>query len=73
MRIALKAGTHSAWISRLLASLGYEVIVANPRNLRMISESDSKNDPAAHLLAHLAHVGSNLLSPIPHRSPKNTK
>ena len=44
MRVALEAGTHSAWISRLLAKLGHEVIVANPRNLRMISESDSKND-----------------------------
>lgn len=71
MRIALEAGTHSAWISRLLAGLGHEVIVANPRNLRMISASDSKNDPAdARLLARLAHVGPDLLSPIQHRSEK---
>ncbi len=71
MRIALEAGTHSAWISRLLADLGHEVIVANPRKLRLISESDSKNDPAdARLLARLAHVGPDLLSPIQHRSEK---
>jgi hypothetical protein len=43
MRIALEAGSHSPWISRLLAELGHEVIVANARNLRMISDSDGKN------------------------------
>ena len=31
MRIALEAGTHSPWISRLLAGWGHDVIVANPR------------------------------------------
>jgi transposase len=71
MRIALEAGAHSPWISRLLAEMGHEVIVANPRNLRMISENDSKNDPAdARLLARLAHVGAELLSPIQQRSEK---
>ena len=30
MRIALEAGTHSPWISRLLLTLGHEVFVANP-------------------------------------------
>jgi len=71
MRIALEAGTHSPWISRLLLELGHDVIVANPRNVRMISASDSKNDPAdARLLARLAHVGPELLSPIQQRSEK---
>ena len=69
MRIALEAGAHSPWISRLLVELGHDVIVANPRNVRMISRSDSKNDPAdARLLARLAHVGPELLSPIQTRS-----
>src|SRR5690348_9317099 len=44
MRIALEAGTHSAWIRRLLVELGHDVIVANPRKVRLISSSDSKND-----------------------------
>jgi transposase len=71
MRIALEAGPHSPWISRLLVELGHDVIVTNPRNLRMISASDSKNDPAdARLLARLAHVGPELLSPIQPRSEK---
>jgi hypothetical protein len=30
-RIAMEAGTHSPWISRLLEKLGHEVIVANAR------------------------------------------
>jgi transposase len=71
MRIALEAGVHSPWISRLLVELGHDVIVGNPRNVRMISQNDSKNDPAdARLLARLAHVGPELLSPIQQRSEK---
>ena len=71
MRIALEAGTHAAWISRLLVQWGHDVIVANPRKVRLISRSDSKNDPAdARTLARLAHVGPELLSPIQPRSEK---
>jgi transposase len=69
MRIALEAGTHSPWISRLLVAIGHETVVANPRKLRLIAESDAKHDRAdAHLLARLAHVGPTLLSPIHVRS-----
>jgi transposase len=69
MRIALEAGTHSPWISRLLVALGHETLVANPRKLRLIAESDAKHDRAdAQLLARLAHVGPTLLSPIHVRS-----
>jgi transposase len=66
MRVALEAGSHSPWISRLLTELGHEVIVANARNLRMISHSDGKNDRADARM--LARVGPDLLSPIEHRS-----
>jgi transposase len=69
MRIALEAGTHSPWISRLLMALGHEVLVANPRKLRLIAESNAKHDRAdARLLAQLALVGPALLSPIHTRS-----
>src|SRR5450631_2914830 len=44
MRIALEAGTHSPWVSRLLNELGHEVVVANPRKIRAITASESKND-----------------------------
>ena len=30
MRVAIEAGTHSPWASRVLADLGHEVLVANP-------------------------------------------
>jgi transposase len=71
LRIALEAGTHSPWVSRLLTALGHEVLVANPRKVRLISENDAKRDRAdARLLARLAQVGPALLSPIHHRSAK---
>ena len=36
MRIALEAGTHSPWVSRLLEECGHEVLVANARKVRLI-------------------------------------
>lgn len=38
-RIALEVGTHSPWLSRLLTNLGFEVIVANARQVPLISAS----------------------------------
>jgi transposase len=43
-RIALEAGTHSPWASRLLQSYGHDLIVANARRLRVIYDNDRKND-----------------------------
>ena len=43
-RIALEVGGHSPWVSRQLEALGHEVIVANPRNVRLIGESTRKDD-----------------------------
>lgn len=68
-RIALEAGAQSAWISRELKRLGHEVIVANPRELKWITSSDTKNDPAdARKLALLARADVRLLAPVEHRS-----
>ena len=70
-RIALEVGTHSPWVSRLLSSLGHEVIVANPRRLKLISESSRKDDKVdAKTLARLARIDPELLSPIRHRGEK---
>ncbi len=43
-RAVIEAGTHSAWVSRSLTRLGHEVIVANPRMVRLISENRNKCD-----------------------------
>jgi len=68
VRIALEAGTHSPWVSRLLESLGCEVIVANARKVRLIYESDRKNDRLdARMLARLGRMDPSLLAPIHHR------
>jgi transposase len=68
-RVALEAGTHSAWMSDLLTELGHDVVVANPRQLELITKSDRKNDRNdARLLARLARVDPELLSPIKHRA-----
>jgi transposase len=70
-RIALEVGTHSPWVSRLLSSLGHEVIVANPRQLQLITESSRKDDQVdAKTLARLARIDPELLRPIRHRSER---
>lgn len=68
-RLVLEAGTHSPWASRLLESLGHEVVVANPRMLRFIYGNDSKDDRAdAAYLARVGKLDPGLLHPLIHRS-----
>jgi transposase len=68
-RIALEVGTHSPWVSRQLAGMGHEVIVANAHKVKLITQSVRKNDRIdARQLARLARVDPQLLSPIRHRS-----
>ena len=67
-RVVIEAGTHSPWVSRLLAEIGHEVIVANPRKLRLIYENDSKSDRVdAEYLARVGRLDPALLSPLAHR------
>jgi transposase len=67
-RIVLEVGTHSPWVSRCLATLGHEVLVANPRQLRLLYASDRKNDRVdAESLARVARLDPVLLAPIQHR------
>lgn len=69
-RVVIEVGTHSPWLSREL-SAGFEVIVANPRRVRLIAQSGSKNDRCdAETLARLGRVDPNLLSPIQHRGER---
>jgi transposase len=66
--VVLEVGSHSRWISRTLKDLGHRVTVANPRRLKLISESNTKNDRAdAELLARLGRADVKLLAPVEHR------
>ena len=68
MRVAMEVGTHSPWVSRLLTECGHEVIVANPRKVRLIYKNRRKNDAMDALyLARLARTDPALLAPIRHR------
>jgi len=68
-RIAIEVGTHSPWVSRYLSQLGHEVIVANARQVKLISQSSRKDDRMdAQTLARLARIDPGLLRPIRHRS-----
>ncbi len=42
--IAIEAGTHSPWVSRILTSCGHEVIVANPVKVTLITKNVRKSD-----------------------------
>jgi transposase len=71
-RMAMETGCHSPWVSRQLHAFGHEVIVANPRNVRLIGESTRKDDRLdARTLARLARIDPNLLSPVRHRGAES--
>jgi transposase len=67
-RIAIETGCHSPWVSRQLTQLGHEVIVANARNVQLISQSTRKDDRLdARTLARLVRIDASLLCPVRHR------
>jgi transposase len=68
MRIAIEAGTHSPWVSRVLEECAHEVLVANPRKVRLIYANKRKTDEIdAENLARLARLDPKLLYPLQHR------
>ena len=72
MRIAVEAGTHSPWASRVLEECGHEVLVANARKLRLIYANKRKTDEVdAENLARLARVNPKLLYPLKHRGEQS--
>jgi transposase len=65
----MEAGCHSPWISRLFAERGHKVVVANPRKVRAIYQTDNKNDERdAELLARIGRFDRKLLYSIEHKS-----
>jgi len=72
MRIAIEAGTHSPWASRVLEECGHEVLVANARKLRLIYSNKQKTDEVdAENLARLARLDPRLLYPLRHRGEES--
>jgi len=72
MRIAIEAGTHSPWASRVLEECGHEVLVANSRKLKLIYANKRKTDEIdAENLARLARVDRKLLYPLRHRGEES--
>ena len=67
-RIVLEACGQSNWIAKLLESFGHEVVVANPRQLHLISKSVKKTDRNdARLLARVGRLDLALLQPTHRR------
>jgi transposase len=72
MRIAIEAGTHSPWASRILEECGHEVLVANSRKLSLIYANARKTDEVdAENLARLARLDPKLLYPLKHRGEES--
>lgn len=70
-RVAIETGTHSPWVSQLLAECRHQVLVANSRRLALISQNQKKSDRMdAEILAELAYSKPKLLAPIRHRGPE---
>jgi transposase len=68
-RVAMEAGTHSPWISRLLGEMGLTVYVGNPRKLRFIWDSTDKSDARdARILGMVCRIEPRMLHPLQHRS-----
>ncbi len=68
-RVVIEVGTHSPWMSRLLAKCGHEVIVANARMVSLIYRNERKTDRIdAESLARLGRLDPKLLHPIQHRA-----
>jgi transposase len=70
-RVVMEASTPARWISKLAKELGHEVVVANPRNIPIITASTRKCDRNdARLLADLGQVRPQLLSPVQLRADR---
>ncbi len=69
--VVLETGTHARWIAQLAERCGHEVIVANPREVRLIYASTKKTDRLdAIKLARLARVDRALLAQVELRKPE---
>lgn len=65
LRVILENGTHARWVDRMVGGFGHEVIVANPRKVKLIYQDSNKHDRKdAESLARLGRFDVALLAPI---------
>jgi transposase len=70
-RVVLEASGPCRWIAEIAESCGHEVIVANPREFRLICESHRKSDRNdARILADFGQIRPQLLHPLKLRGTK---
>jgi transposase len=63
--VVLETGTHARWIAQLAGRCGHEVLVANPRCLRLIYAGTNKTDRLdAVKLARVGRLDRALLAPV---------
>ncbi len=68
-RVLLESGPMTPWVYRLLSELVQEVVVVNPRRVRLIAESTLKTDKAdAEVLARIGRLDLGLLRPVYQRT-----
>jgi transposase len=68
-RIVVECSGSTPWVVRLLEGLGHDVVVVNPRRVRLIAESTLKCDRVdAEILARLSRLEPELLRPVYQRS-----
>lgn len=64
-RVVLEACTSARWVVEVAEELGHEVVVANPRTFKPISQSVRKSDRNdARLLADFGQVRPHVLGPV---------
>ena len=69
--VVFETGAHCRWMKHVVESLGMKAIVANPSKLRMVTESNTKNDRNdARELARFALADVGLLHPVRLRSER---
>jgi len=68
-RVVMEATRNTHWVRQVLKAAGHEVIVANPRQLHLISKSLRKTDRNdARILARVGRLDLELLRPVHERS-----
>ena len=69
-RVVMEVGSNARWVGAHIAELGHEVLVADARQLKLISASNTKSDRNdAEILARLGRADDlKLLKPVVHRS-----